>query len=69
MPRWQILAPHRVADDVISLFAWLGPEEIDDGLTAVLPSLRGEDCHQLLAVHSVMPNWMAQSVIASLKNG
>ena len=42
-PRWQLAAPHRKAGDVIRALAWLGPEEVEDGLEAVLPTLRDED--------------------------
>ena len=38
-PRWQLTCPHRKAGDVIRALAWIGPDEIEDGLQAVLPSL------------------------------
>ena len=34
-PRWQLAAPHRKAGEVIRALAWLGPEEVEDGLDAV----------------------------------
>ena len=68
-PRWQLAAPHRKAGDVIRALAWLGPEEVEDGLEAVLPTLRDEDRDELSAARATMPNWMAQPVSARLSNG
>ncbi|MDE0286298.1 MAG: DUF6088 family protein, partial [Gammaproteobacteria bacterium] len=42
-PRWQLSAPHRKAGQVIRALAWLGREEVEDALDAVLPSLSKED--------------------------
>ena len=68
-PRWQLAAPHRKAGDVIRALAWLGPEEVEDGLKAVLPTLRDEDRAELSAARATMPNWMAQPVSARLSHG
>ncbi len=68
-PRWQLAAPHRKAGDVIRALAWLGPEEVEDGLEAVLPTLRDEDRDELSAARATMPNWMAQSVSTRLSHG
>ncbi len=68
-PRWQLLAPHRKAGDVIRALAWLGPEEVEDRLEAVLPTLRDEDRHELSAARTTMPKWMAQLVSARLAEG
>ena len=68
-PRWQLVAPHRKAGDVIRALAWLGPEEIEEGLEAVLPTLRDEDCDELSAARATMPNWMAQPLSARLAHG
>ena len=52
-PRWQLAAPHRKAGDVIRALAWLGPEEVEDGLEAVLPTLRDEDRDELSAARAI----------------
>ena len=68
-PRWQLVAPHRMAGDVIRALAWLGPEEVEDGLATVLPMLSDTDREELAAARAVMPIWMAQPVSAHLANG
>ena len=68
-PRWQLVAPHRRAGDVIRALAWLGPEEVEDGLEVVFPTLRDEDRDELSAARATMPNWMAQPVSARLAQG
>ena len=67
--RWQLVAPHRKAGDVIRALAWLGPEEVEEGLEAVFPTLRDENREELSAARATMPNWMAQPVSARLAHG
>ncbi len=61
-PRWQLAAPHRKAGDVIRALSWLGPNEVDEGLDAVLPMLSAEDLEELSAARAIMPIWMAEPV-------
>ncbi len=68
-PRWQLAAPHRKAGDVIRALAWLGPDEVEDGLEAILPTLGDEDRDELSAARAIMPNWMAQPLSARLSHG
>ncbi len=68
-PRWQLAAPHRKAGNVIRALAWLGPEEVELGLEAVLPTLSAEDIDELAAARAVMPIWMAEPVSARLAHG
>ena len=68
-PRWQLVAPHRKAGDVIRALAWLGPEEVEVGLDAVLPGLSSEEIDELAAARAVMPIWMAEPVSARLSHG
>ena len=68
-PRWQLVAPHRKAGDVIRALAWLGPAEVEDGLEAVLPTLTDEDRAELSTARATMPNWMALPVSARLLHG
>ena len=68
-PRWQLAAPHRKAGQVIRTLAWLGPEEIEDGLEAVLPGLSAEELDEPAAARAVMPVWMAEPSNARLAHG
>ena len=68
-PRWQLAAPHSPAGAVIRALAWLGPEEVEDGLEAVLPRLSAEDLDELFAARAVMPAWMAEPVSALAARG
>ncbi len=68
-PRWQLAAPHRKAGDVIRALAWLGPEEIEDGLEAVLGTLSKPDREELAAARAIMPIWMAEPMSARLAHG
>ncbi len=68
-PRWQLAAPHRRAGNVIRALAWLGPEEVEDGLEAVLPTLSAEELNELSTARALMPNWMAEPVSARLPHG
>ncbi len=68
-PRWQLAAPHRKAGDVIRALAWLGPEEVEDGLEAVLKTLSEADREELAAARATMPIWMAEPVSARLAHG
>ena len=65
-PRWQLAAPHRKAGDVIRPLAWFGPEEVEDGLEAVLPTLSDTDRNELAAARAIMPIWMAEPLSAHI---
>ena len=69
VPRWQLAAPHRTAGVVIRALAWLGPEEVEDSLDAVLPRLSERELDELSAARAVMPGWMAQPLSDRLANG
>ena len=68
-PRWQLVAPNRKAGDSIRALAWLGPNEVDYGLEAVLPKLSPDDLEELSAARAVIPNWMAEPLSARLSFG
>jgi len=68
-PRWKLVAPHRKAGDVIRALAWLGPEEIEDNLESVLPTLSEAEREELAAARAVMPIWMAEPLSARLAHG
>ena len=68
-PGWQLTAPNRNAGTVIRAVAWLGPNEVEESLDAVLPTLSGEDLSELLAARTVMPSWMAEPIGRRLAHG
>lgn len=65
-PRWQLVAPHRKAGDVVRALAWLGPEEVEGSLAAILPELSPEELNELAGARAVMPNWMAEPLSAHI---
>ena len=67
-PRWQLAAPHRRAGDVIRALSWLGREEVDDALEAVIPMLSVVDLEELADIHDIMPKWMAGPIRARLSH-
>ena len=68
-PRWQLAAPHRMAGVVIRALAWLGPEEVEDSLDAILPKLSEEDLEELAVARGVMPVWMAEPLSTRIAHG
>ena len=68
-PRWQLSAPYHKAGQVIRALTWLGREEVEDALDAVLPSLSAEDLDELSAARAVMPIWMAEPLSMRLAHG
>lgn len=68
-PAWQLTAPHRTAGVVIRALAWLGPNEVEESLDAVMPQLTGEDLSDLSAARTVMPPWMAEPLGRRLADG
>ena len=63
-PRWQLVAPHRLAGDAVRALAWLGPEEVDENLETLEHKLAPEDMEELAATRAVMPAWLAEPVSA-----
>ena len=68
-PAWQLAAPNRNAGTVIRAVAWLGPNEVEESLDAVLPLLSQEDLNELSAARTVLPPWMAEPLSARLAHG
>ena len=68
-PRWQLAAPHRKAGVVIRALAWLGPQEVEDSLDAVLSQLSQRELNELAAARAVMPRWLAEPLSTRLTNG
>ena len=68
-PRWQLTAPDRTAGIVIRALAWLGPNEVEDGLDFVLPRLSDEDLEELAAARAMLPMWIAEPLGTRLAHG
>ena len=68
-PRWQMVAPHRRAGDVVRALAWLGPREIETGIEAIVPKLSNEDFDELAAARAVLPAWMVKPLSARVAHG
>lgn len=68
-PSWQLAAPHRTAGTVIRAVAWLGPNEVEESLDAVLPKLSVDDLSELVAARTAMPTWMAEPLGRRLTHG
>ena len=68
-PRWQLVAPHRPAGNVVRALAWLGPQEVKDGLGRVAPRLSAEDLMELATACAILPAWIAEPVSASVTHG
>lgn len=68
-PAWQLTAPHSTAGVVIRALAWLGPNEVEASLDAVLPQLTGDDLNDLAAARTQLPEWMAEPIRRRLAHG
>ena len=68
-PRWQLVAPSRMAGDVIRAIAWLGPQEVDKALRTIKPKLSAEDLEELADSRAIMPAWIAEPVSAMVISG
>ena len=61
-PRWQLVAPNRLAGKIVRALAWLGPLEVEDGLERLAPGISEEDLAELASVRAVLPAWLAQPI-------
>ena len=68
-PRWQLVAPHRVAGDAVRALAWLGPQEVEENLSVIGRKLSAEDLDELAASRAMMPAWIAEPVSAMVAGG
>lgn len=61
-PRWQLVAPNRLAGRIVRALAWLGPAEVQDGLKRLAPRISDEDLAELASVRAVLPAWLAEPI-------
>ncbi len=66
-PRWQLVSPEGNAGHLIRALAWLGPEEVEDALDAVLPTFSETEMEELSAARAVLPMWMAEPLSARIQ--
>ena len=68
-PRWQMVAPQRLAGNAVRALAWLGPEEIETGIEAIMPELSAEDLGELAVACAILPTWMTAPLSARIARG
>lgn len=68
-PRWQLVAPGRPAGLAVRAMAFLGPNEIEDGLGAIKQSLTQGDLDELAATRAILPSWLAEPISGLVSNG
>ena len=68
-PRWQLVAPHRAAGDIVRALAWLGPGEVEAGLRDLASRIPDEDLAELADVRVTLPAWIAEPVSGLVSHG
>ena len=61
-PKWQLVAPNGAAGNAVRALAWLGPEEVEEGLRMISEQLTDEDIGELAEARAMMPGWIAEPV-------
>ena len=61
-PRWQLVAPNRIAGKIVRALAWLGPLEVNEALDRLAPRISAEDLAELAGVRAVLPAWLAKPI-------
>ena len=67
-PEWQLIAPNHPVGDVIRALAWLGPEEVEEGLEFIQQNMSIEDLKALTEGCSTIPDWITEPVNAMASN-
>ena len=68
-PRWQLVAPHRPAGDIVRALAWLGPDEAETRLRVLAPRIPDEDLAELVDARATLPAWLAEPVSGLVSHG
>ena len=68
-PRWQLVAPHRPAGDIVRALAWLGPGEAEPILKEMAPWIPDEDLAELFDARATLPAWIAKPISGLVSRG
>ena len=68
-PRWQLVAPNRLAGDAVRALAWFGPDEVEEKLRVIGRKLSAEDLNELASARAIMPAWIAEPVSEMVAGG
>lgn len=66
-PRWQLVAPARLAGTIIRALAFLGPEKTEGALNSIVPDLSETDFAELISLRSRVPLWIAEPLSAFIR--
>ncbi len=67
-PQWQLVAPYRPAGTLIRALTFLHPSEAEEAINKVIPEFSEEDVEELIALRSVLPEWIAKPLGAIVNN-
>ena len=68
-PRWQLVAPGRPAGLAVRAMAWLGPNEVENGLRVVKQSFTPGDLDELATTRAILPSWLAEPISELVSRG
>ena len=67
-PEWQLIAPNHQAGNAVRALAWLGPEEIEDGIKTIEQVISIEELQEMAASCNAMPEWITEAVNSRAAN-
>ena len=67
-PHWQLVAPYRPAGTLVRALTFLHPSEAEEAINKVIPGFSEEDIEELIALRSVLPEWIAKPLGAVVNN-
>ena len=66
--RWQLVAPYRPVGTLIRALTFLHPSEAEEAINKVTLGFSEEDIEELIALRSVLPEWIAKPLGAIVNN-
>lgn len=69
VPRWQLVAPNRPAGTLIRALTFLHPDETEEALDKVVPTLSKADVAELASARAILPEWIAKPLGAFVNHG
>ena len=67
-PSWQLVGGDRPAGVLIRALVFLHPDEAEEAINKVIPGFSEEDIEELIALRSVLPEWIAKPLGAVVNN-